>query len=65
VQVGYGGKLLGSESAVKGIKTFYTAVFVLQVGSHEANVRGKVFEEWTRKGSAQHCDADVWVLVCQ
>lgn len=65
VQVGNGSKLLGGQSAIEGIQSFYSTIFVLQVGSHKAHVRCKVFEEWACKGSAQHRDANVGILVRQ
>ncbi len=43
VKVGYRRKLLGDESAIEGIESFYTFIFPLEVSLHESDVRGRGF----------------------
>ena len=65
VKIGYRRKLLGDESAIEGIQSFYTFILTLEVSFHESDVRGEVFEERTGEWTAQHGDSHMRILLCQ
>ena len=65
MQVGHRCELLGSQSAIEGVESLDASIFALDVSFHEVDVRCQIGKQRTGKGSAQHRDTDVWILLCQ
>ena len=65
VEIGNGGELLGYQPAVEVVKTRDAVVFIINVGSHETNVRGQILKETAGIGTAENVDAQVRILVGQ
>ena len=65
MQVGHGGKLLGSQATVEGVQSSDTMIFVLDISLHEVDVRCQVGKQRTGKSSAQYRKAYVRVLLRQ
>ena len=65
MKVGHGGELLCRESSEQGVQAFQPFVFLLHVGFHEIDIGSQVLEKRTGEGAAEHCDAQVGIVLCQ
>ena len=65
MQIGYLGKLLGYQSAIKCIQSSHTMILMFHIGFHEVDIRSQIIEKRTRKFPAEHCDANIRILGSQ
>ena len=62
VEVGKCREMLGGKSPIERVQSFHTAIFALDVGTHETHVWSQSVEKSACKRFAEHGDADVRIL---
>ena len=65
MHVGNGSKLFCRQTTIEGVKTSYPVIFVLDVGTHETDVRRQSIEQRTCKGTTEYGNAYVGILLRQ